>query len=90
MFKILQSPDMTIDDRGDGRSTTRFVSANIIEADEHTLSRTLFGALKVVEGLEYRMIKQNLLLKPIVMVLQPYFWFTGGYEDKVMAQYGKC
>ncbi|WP_454442496.1 hypothetical protein [Vibrio bathopelagicus] len=84
--------DMTIDDRGDGRSTTRFVSAILLGPDGNPApyQDVVFWSTKGSGGFGVQNDQTESSSETNSDgVATAIFEFTGGYEDKVMAQYGE-
>lgn len=84
--------DVTSDDWGDGRRTTRFVSATLLDPDGNTApyQDILFWGTKGNGGFG---VKNDQAVSSSETnsdgVATAIFEFTSGYEDNVMAQYGE-
>lgn len=84
--------DMTSDDSGDGRSTTRFISAILFDPDGNPApyQDILFWGTKGNGGFGVQNDQTEYSSETNSDgVATAIFEFTGGYEDKVMAQYGE-
>ncbi|MCK8071548.1 hypothetical protein [Vibrio sp. 1CM23M] len=84
--------DMTSDDTGDGRSTTRFISAILLDPDGNPApyQDVVFWGTKGNGGFGVQNDQTEYSSETNSDgVATAIFEFTGGYEDKVMAQHGE-
>ncbi|WP_164674281.1 Ig-like domain-containing protein [Vibrio coralliirubri] len=84
--------DMTSDDTGDGRSTTRFISAILLDPDGNPApyQDVVFWGTKGNGGFGVQNDQTEYSSETNSGgVATAIFEFTGGYEDKVMAQHGE-
>ncbi|WP_373940961.1 hypothetical protein L0991_07735 [Vibrio chagasii] len=84
--------DMTSDDSGDGRSTTRFISAILLDPDGNPApyQDVVFWGTKGNGGFGVQNDQSESSSETSTDgVATAIFEFTGGYEDKVMAQHGE-
>lgn len=84
--------DMTSDDTGDGRSTTRFISAILLDPDGNPApyQDIVFWGTKGNGGFGVQNDQTEYSSETNSDgVATAIFEFTGGYEDKVMAQHGE-
>ncbi|CDT68228.1 exported hypothetical protein [Vibrio coralliirubri] len=82
--------DVTSDDRGDGRSTTRFISSTLLDPDGYPApyQDVLFWGAKGVGSFGIKnQDTESLVETDADGIATAIYDFTSGYEDNVMARY---